>query len=103
RVAGFGHAEDGTRPGPRREGRVVDSDDAVELPSGFRLGVSTSAYQTEGAAGDRGESIWDGFLARSRLPVAAWSVATDHLRRLEEDLRSEERRVGEEGRSRWTQ
>jgi len=64
----------------------VDSDDALELPSGFRLGVSTSAYQTEGAAGDRGESIWDGFLARSRLPVAAWSVATDHLRRLEEDL-----------------
>ena len=63
----------------------MDSGAELEVPSGFRLGVSTSAFQTEGASG-RGESVWDRFLARGQLPPEEWTVATDHLRRMEEDL-----------------
>lgn len=64
----------------------MDHDAEIPLPDGFRLGVSTSAYQTEGAAGSRGESVWDRFLARTSLRPEEWTVGTDHLRRMEEDL-----------------
>jgi beta-glucosidase len=56
----------------------------------FTWGVSTSAYQIEGAAneGGRGASIWDTF---SRIPGAVANadngdVACDHYHRYEEDL-----------------
>lgn len=60
------------------------------FPPGFSWGVSTSAYQIEGAANaeGRGPSIWDTFC---RKPGAVMhgdlgDVACDHYHRLEEDL-----------------
>ena len=61
-----------------------------DFPSTFTWGVSTSAFQIEGAAtaGGRGESIWDRF-TRRKGAIADGSdaaVATDHYHRLDEDL-----------------
>jgi beta-glucosidase len=63
---------------------------ARRFPSGFVLGVATSAYQIEGAAAadGRGPSIWDDFC---RLPGAiadgsSGEIACDHYHRLEADL-----------------
>lgn len=60
------------------------------FPADFTWGVSTSAFQIEGAAtaGGREESIWDSFVRRKGA-IADGSdatVATDHYRRLEADL-----------------
>ena len=61
-----------------------------DFPPDFIWGVSTSAFQIEGAAtvGGRGESIWDRFTARKGVIAdgSDASVATDHFRRFEEDL-----------------
>lgn len=60
-----------------------------EFPSGFTWGVSTAAYQIEGAAGDgKAPSIWDVF---AHLPGrirdgSDGDVACDHLARMDEDL-----------------
>lgn len=60
------------------------------LPPGFVWGVSTSAYQIEGAvtAGGRGESIWDRFAAgKGRVSDGSdGTMAGDHYHRWEEDL-----------------
>jgi beta-glucosidase len=71
-----------TRPAPALE--------AAAWPAEFRFGVSTAAYQIEGAAREdgRGESIWDTF---SRVPGAmvggdTGDVACDHYHRWREDL-----------------
>ena len=60
------------------------------LTSGFTWGVSTSAYQIEGAVNDdgRGPSIWDLY---SRLPgkIAGGDtgdIACDHYHRYREDV-----------------
>ncbi|MEJ2290424.1 MAG: GH1 family beta-glucosidase [Deinococcales bacterium] len=59
------------------------------FPSDFTWGVSTAAYQIEGAVGDgKGPSIWDVFAhtpGRIRDGSSA-DVACDHLARLDEDL-----------------
>jgi beta-glucosidase len=62
----------------------------VAFPRGFSWGLSTAAYQIEGAveAGGRGRSIWDRF---SHTPGRirngdTGDVACDHYNRLEEDL-----------------
>ncbi|WNM37333.1 GH1 family beta-glucosidase [Micromonospora halotolerans] len=61
-----------------------------EFPAGFRWGVSTSAYQIEGAvtAGGRGPSIWDTF-AHSPGRIVDGSTgdeACDHYHRYAEDV-----------------
>lgn len=63
-----------------------------DFPSDFTWGVSTAAYQIEGAAaaGGKGESIWDRFV---RLPGrvvdgSTGDVATDHVRRYRQDVAS---------------
>ncbi|MEU0555447.1 GH1 family beta-glucosidase [Dactylosporangium sp. NPDC006015] len=66
------------------------SDFPKNFPMGFQFGVSTAAYQIEGAAEEdgRGLSIWDTF---SRTPGttrggATGDVACDHYHRWESDL-----------------
>src|SRR5438270_11907052 len=61
-----------------------------ELPSDFRWGVATSAYQIEGAvdADGRTPSIWDTFC---RVPGAVdngdtGDAACDHYRRMPQDV-----------------
>ena len=58
------------------------------FPPGLKFGASTSAYQIEGAADLRGESIWDRFC---RLPGAiargeSGDVACEHYSRWREDV-----------------
>ena len=56
------------------------------LPSGFRFGAATAAYQIEGAVREdgRGESIWDRF--SHRMGGDTGDVACDHYHRWEADL-----------------
>ncbi|TCB96630.1 beta-glucosidase [Micromonospora zingiberis] len=60
------------------------------FPTGFRWGVSTSAYQIEGAAdiGGRGPSIWDTFAHSPGRIVdgSSGDVACDHYHRYAEDI-----------------
>jgi beta-glucosidase len=60
------------------------------FPAGFRWGVSTSAYQVEGAAGaaGRGPSIWDTFAHQpDRITDGSTGdVACDHYHRYAEDV-----------------
>ena len=62
----------------------------AELPGGFLWGVSTSAYQIEGAvdAGGRGPSIWDTFSAQpGRIADGTTgAVATDSYHRYADDI-----------------
>ncbi|WP_199813344.1 GH1 family beta-glucosidase [Streptomyces aureocirculatus] len=58
------------------------------FPHDFLWGVSTSAHQIEGAADQRGPSVWDAFTA---LPGnvkdgTTAAVACDHVRRYREDV-----------------
>jgi beta-glucosidase len=61
-----------------------------DFPSEFIWGVSTSAYQIEGAptADGKGESIWDRFVQRPGAirGGATGQVATDHYHRYLEDV-----------------
>ena len=58
------------------------------FPPGLRFGASTSAYQIEGAAGARGESIWDRFCRVPRAIARGESgeVACDHYNRWRDDV-----------------
>lgn len=69
---------------------MSSSPDSLHFPPGFLWGVSTAAYQIEGAVDEdgRGRSIWDTF---SHTPGATHNgdtgdVACDHYHRLDEDL-----------------
>jgi beta-glucosidase len=63
---------------------------AARFPPGFAWGVSTSAYQIEGAADEdgRGPSIWDAFCRQPGRVRGGdhGDVACDHYHRLDEDL-----------------
>ncbi|MET0956605.1 MAG: family 1 glycosylhydrolase [Cryobacterium sp.] len=60
------------------------------LPTGFRIGTATSAFQIEGGArdGGRGESTWDAFTRQKGriLDGQNASVSTDHVGKLSEDV-----------------
>ncbi|MFJ9388477.1 GH1 family beta-glucosidase [Nocardioides sp. NPDC101246] len=62
----------------------------TSLPTGFRFGASTAAYQIEGAADEdgRGPSVWDTFCAEPGriIDQSSGEVACDHYHRLDEDL-----------------
>lgn len=64
--------------------------DYPTLPTGFTYGVSTAAYQIEGAVGEggRGRSIWDTFCAEpGRIANGeTGDVACDHYHRYAEDV-----------------
>ena len=65
-----------------------DAIDLSGLPPGFVWGAATSAFQIEGAADQRGQSIWDTFChepGRIRDGSDA-SVACDHVHRYAEDV-----------------
>ncbi|MFE1287007.1 GH1 family beta-glucosidase [Streptomyces sp. NPDC058751] len=59
-----------------------------QFPSGFLWGVSTSAHQIEGAADERGPSVWDAFTAEpGRVKDGSTAaVACDHVHRYPEDV-----------------
>src|SRR5204862_5842326 len=63
---------------------------ALALPASFKWGVSTAAYQIEGAVAEdgRGPSIWDLF-GRQKGRIAngdTGDVACDHYHRYREDV-----------------
>ena len=62
-----------------------------QFPPGFRFGMSTSAFQIEGAAGTNGKgpSIWDTFTSRPGAVRHGEDarVAIDHYHRYAEDVR----------------
>jgi len=55
------------------------------LPDGFMLGAATSAFQIEGAADRRGETIWDRFIAERGLRDDGLTACA-HVDLLERDL-----------------
>jgi len=63
---------------------------AATMPAGFSVGVSTAAFQIEGAVrdDDRGPSTWDEFMAQPGRIVdgSNASIATDHYHRYKEDV-----------------
>ena len=63
---------------------------AATMPPGFTVGVSTAAFQIEGAVRDdgRGPSTWDEFMAQpGRIADGSnASIATDHYHRYREDV-----------------
>lgn len=60
-----------------------------QFPPGFLWGVSTSAHQIEGAAGERAPSVWDAFTAEPGhvKDGSTAAVACDHFHRYPEDVR----------------
>lgn len=60
---------------------------ARQFPQGFRWGVASAAYQTEGSrdADGRGPSVWDAFPATRIVDGSDASIACDSYRRYAED------------------
>ena len=69
---------------------MLDHHVPTGFPAGFRWGVSTSAYQIEGAvaADGRGRSVWDTFCATPGkiADASTGDVACDHYHRYPEDI-----------------
>lgn len=60
------------------------------IPTGFRIGTASAAFQIEGGAreGGRGESTWDAFTIQAGRIIdgSNASVAADHIHRYREDV-----------------
>lgn len=71
-------------------GPATPEDHAIQLPADFHWGVSTSAYQVEGAhdADGRGPSIWDTFAGQPGAIERGEDGrnACDHYRRWQDDI-----------------
>jgi len=69
---------------------ISKKNDPLTFPSNFLWGVSTSAYQIEGAwnADGKGPSIWDDFSRRPGKIIdgSTGELAADHYRRMDEDV-----------------
>ena len=68
--------------------RAYEGIDLSVLPAGFVWGAATAAFQIEGDAEHRGDSIWDAF-CREPGRIADGSdgrVACDHVGRVSEDV-----------------
>ncbi len=77
-----------TAPG-QEDGGLDPAALGARIPAGFTMGVSTSAFQIEGAVreGGRGPSTWDAFMAQPGriLDGSTAAVAADHYHRYRED------------------
>ena len=74
---------------PLSKSTLVTIDElAHRLPSDFRIGAATSAWQIEGSSLIRGRSIWEDFAAipGNIRDGATSEPACDHINRWEEDL-----------------
>lgn len=78
-----------SRRKPTFDKRVIDAA-VMGLPSHFKFGAATSAYQIEGAASQdgRGPCIWDPFLADKTRSHSGdtGDIACDHYHRFKEDV-----------------
>ena len=68
--------------------RKASESSALVLPEGFLFGVSSSAYQIEGAhnADGKGESNWDRFSNTPGKVTVNGNVTADHYHRYKEDV-----------------
>lgn len=80
----------GTSPDTRQGDALDLKVQELPLPSDFRWGTATAAYQVEGGASQdgKGQSIWDVFthLEPSRTKGENGDVACDHYNRFSEDV-----------------
>lgn len=64
------------------------AEDSLKFPDGFMWGTATAAFQIEGGASDRGDTIWDRFCEQEGkvLNGDTGKVACDHYNRFRSDI-----------------
>ena len=82
---------DTTLPAVGTQSQAAERADPIDaLPSSFRWGVATSAYQIEGAHDEDGRtpSIWDTYCRTPGMVLEGENgdVACDHYHRMPEDV-----------------
>jgi len=76
------------RPESNNDNNKISESSALVFPEGFLFGVSSSAYQIEGAhnADGKGESNWDRFSNTPGNVIINGNVTADHYNRYKEDV-----------------